>query len=1092
MADDQVSGEFRFDVTGNGIKRLESLDALLESVNKIALVAVRRTNALSTSINREAVAVRSATAAYRLYTNAINRAAKAHLDLKKAAGGTVPTPKATATGTAATGVSPTGTVVAKSATAAESAAERALQKEIQKGIRDAEALNKKYHANQRKDAAESARIQKQLSSQASAFLAKEDAKRAASAKAAAASEERSAQAAASTAIKQAEGISRARTAQLRTEEKARQAAIRADQQWAAGLSNTRYALYDVSRTATVAAVAMGASVAIPIYMAAKYEKAFASVARTVGTTGDATEQLRIQFEDLATAIPSSFEDLAKIGTLAGQLDIPAAAVADFTKVVAQFSATTNVGVEEAATNLGRLAQLTGTTSNEYANLGSAIYEVGVTSVATESEILDMGSQIATAGDLAGFSNTQIIALAGALASLGVQPEAARGSLQRIFNIIENGATSSTKATQQLTEATGMTIEQMKALWKSGDAGSQEVFSAFIDGLSKMQNAGESTTNFLRDMGVNAVRDQRLLQVLANNTDVYTQALTNSTAAYQSGTNLADAYSKQTDNVADNMTRLINTLASFMAELGQSDGMLSNIIKGITDVGKMWLDLSRNPILGTIVKLVGGLLIVGTAMALSVAVTSKLRGAMYGLVTSSIGVKATSDSLTTSFGVLSAELAVTARQFLAGTLTAETFGTTIGRTAASTNVLTASLQREGVAAAQSSAATSGMALNVLRGIGSFIKFNVVILGITAALWLLNEAWVKFTETDLDKANKVFGESSSGLVEALKADAAEYAKSKSAIWVYTKSVQDSAAAIPEWQQQLEEAKKGQEALGTAVSGTTKEIQTQQQIVIGQNTAQEFRNMVAGADSVKNAWKQYGTVLTATGFDLEDWFTKVGTSADHGLGELQTKLKAAQTEAFNLSLKDNPQPADAGRIAILKQQIAAYQGMIDAVSLLDPKFKEAVNSQQLLTAANKAGAQQADINKNAFAELGDTTTTLSDSFKAIKDSIMAPYEAAQSWRALGEALAKNGNDFDGLGEKAQANVSAVVDVLDQLQQAAGDDSTAFGQNVLGMMEALQKQGINTGGSLSFLGDILNKTLGGTYNLNFNSAEAQASIVQ
>jgi hypothetical protein len=46
--------------------------------------------------------------------------------------------------------------------------------------------------------------------------------------------------------------------------------------------------------------------------------------------------------------------------------------------------------------------------------------------------------------------------------------------------------------------------------------------------------------------------------------------------------------------------------------------------------------------------------------------------------------------------------------------------------------------------------------------------------------------------------------------------------------------------------------------------------------------------------------------------------------------------------------------------------------------------------------------------------------------------------------------------------------------------------------MMEALQKQGINTGGSLSFLGDILNKTLGGTYNLNFNSAEAQASIVQ
>ena len=38
--------------------------------------------------------------------------------------------------------------------------------------------------------------------------------------------------------------------------------------------------------------------------------------------------------------------------------------------------------------------LTGTASSEYENLGSAIYQVGVTSVATESEILDMGSQIA--------------------------------------------------------------------------------------------------------------------------------------------------------------------------------------------------------------------------------------------------------------------------------------------------------------------------------------------------------------------------------------------------------------------------------------------------------------------------------------------------------------------------------------------------------------------------------------------------------------------------------------------------------------------------------------------------------------------------
>ena len=86
MTDEQVSGEFRFDVTGNGLKKLADLDALLKSVNSIGLVATKSVAKMTAAFKAEEAAVWKASAAYRSYTASINKAVKAHNDLRKAAG----------------------------------------------------------------------------------------------------------------------------------------------------------------------------------------------------------------------------------------------------------------------------------------------------------------------------------------------------------------------------------------------------------------------------------------------------------------------------------------------------------------------------------------------------------------------------------------------------------------------------------------------------------------------------------------------------------------------------------------------------------------------------------------------------------------------------------------------------------------------------------------------------------------------------------------------------------------------------------------------------------------------------------------------
>jgi hypothetical protein len=146
------------------------------------------------------------------------------------------------------------------------------------------------------------------------------------------------------------------------------------------LSTTRYAAFSAAGTLGLLSAGMVALGIASIAVASSWERSFANVVRTsdaLRTNADAAAALRLQFVDLAQTIPLSFEALSSIGTLGNQLGVPAKSLAEFTKIVAEFSATTGITTDEAATAFGRLDSLLPGVAHNYNALGSAILAVGV-------------------------------------------------------------------------------------------------------------------------------------------------------------------------------------------------------------------------------------------------------------------------------------------------------------------------------------------------------------------------------------------------------------------------------------------------------------------------------------------------------------------------------------------------------------------------------------------------------------------------------------------------------------------------------------------------------------------------------------------
>jgi hypothetical protein len=168
-------------------------------------------------------------------------------------------------------------------------------------------------------------------------------------------------------------------------------------------------LKSIGAQATEVGAALTKSLTLPIAgiagaslkAAADFQTAFAGVRKTVDATEPELAVMEQQFRDLALAIPLSVNELARLGEIAGALNIPKEAVVDFARVMAELGVTTDLTADAAAQSIGEIQTVFQTAGKETNNFASALVELGNNGASVESKILELANRIASAGKAVG-------------------------------------------------------------------------------------------------------------------------------------------------------------------------------------------------------------------------------------------------------------------------------------------------------------------------------------------------------------------------------------------------------------------------------------------------------------------------------------------------------------------------------------------------------------------------------------------------------------------------------------------------------------------------------------------------------------------
>jgi TP901 family phage tail tape measure protein len=422
-----------------------------------------------------------------------------------------------------------------------------------------------------------------------------------------------------------------------------------------GLARERYALYDVAAAYAIVAAGATATIAATAGAAIEYERAFANVARTTEFNsvkiGAAADSMKESLRALAAEIPVSFKGITEIATIGNQLGIAQGALVSFTETVAKFSATTGVTIEGTAMAFGRIGELLGVPANEFENLGSSIAFAGVNAVATEEQILSVTKEIATTAKMAKFTTPEIVGLSTALSSLGIAPEAARGSIIRSFAGINAAISEGGARLQQYAQIAGMSAEEFGATWQENG---QVAFDAFLQGLQSLSDNGKNLDSVLREIGMKNVRDIQTIQKLGDNYAVYASSLEDANQGYEEGIFLSSAYSTIQDTMAAKLEVLNNNFMNLKATLGEgavATGVfgfgLKNLVEVIGDVLKGLDNFAKSPLGSFVVGLTGVLIALVAAIAAINAVAALGRASMLAFATSMGVAKVSADGLTTS-------------------------------------------------------------------------------------------------------------------------------------------------------------------------------------------------------------------------------------------------------------------------------------------------------------------------------------------------------------------------------------------------------------------------------------------------------------
>lgn len=861
---------------------------------------------------------------------------------------------------------------------------------------------------------------------------------------------------------------------MRINASAAKAQLRANEQ---AIENVRYAARDTAVYYGTITAGLGTLVSAATQAGIAQERAFADVKRTAqGTTNDLNE-LRKAYTDLSTQkVVTPFADLAKIGTLGAQMNIPTKDLKDFTTAVAEFSTVTEMDVEAATTAFGRFGQMMGGLQESskgagdgYKILANQVADLGAKSVATEPEIANMMVSIAAQGKSAGFTQNQILALSSTLSSLAIPKEWARGSLQRIFNSINAAAAEGGDAMHTYARAVGVTDAEFQKLWRDDP---NKVFQGILQNLAGISDKVQKA-QAIKDLGFKNVRDVELLSRMSNSVGLYVEQLEEAERASKNTSFIDDSMSIITDTMSAKLQQFQNALQNAGAAMNSS---FMVPMKAIVTVATMAVNaFAKLP--APIQAFIGALTAVGIARVAMVATKATLVSMSATYTQMQTRVMQATGQQTLSWGavwqaVKQAQAGVVAYDdvLVANTGTANAAAAANQRLAASDSAVAvaagkAAAAKEAQAAASAVTTGAQVAAGAGQAVGALSKLSAVGSGLMA---MFGGPWglaITGAITAASVAATYLGDSFTGAsekAENLKAAVGGSSAILKALAEDTKEVgsgaQTSFAELNATiQQNGQTLTSNGEALGYYVDKSGQVVQTTHAqaeafgystLKIGEHTQALISDAIQGSDSFKNMSKDVKQALVDMGFSYAQYIKLATTSEAEGGGKAAADayvdgyIAQLETRKNELIAKLDPEsPSYATKRADIASQ---FEGQISALNEVKSQtegvggaMRDALNDAQLFgQEMSEAGDSSEEASfkigdaKNEFKDLGEVLRSVLDEMFSSTDAAAALDSALQQ---VYESMQTNGTSMDPNSAEGQANIAAISDYFQAMGNAA-----------------------------------------------------------
>lgn len=826
-----------------------------------------------------------------------------------------------------------------------------------------------------------------------------------------------------------------------------------------------------------------------IKASADQQRSFADVDRTFDGTQRQLTDLRQTLTELSTATPFSFVDLSQIAALGNQLGIAATDIQGFTTTIANYSLVSGESADQAATEFAKIGNLTALPASQFNNLGSSIEYVARTTAATESTISATAKEISALASGAGFSAQSIVGLSGALSSLSIPPERARGALSLYFGALNGAIASGGPKLEAFATITGIAKDQLAQLVANNQG--QQVFTAFLNGLSDLNSVAKTTA--LKEVGLSTIRVDQTMRALSQNVPLVTSSLQGANTAFEANTELARQAAIVQETLAVKYQEFQSAVQNVAAAAGDVFGpALGLALEAVTDLLVGIERFTRTPLGQVMAGIAGavGLVVVALLSLLGAFALATAGMKVIPWALTSLGANEANSSIVQFIGGLfglniavaetEAGLAVTSSRFQK--LSTDVVATKVellGLPGVMTAVAAgdAELTVGNIAVGDSSvAAAAGLRTMKIALASTGIGLAIVLVG-TLVTYLMDAGNAAKSAA---QQNKDFfgGAYPSTIADGLKKDQAEYARTGTAIQQIKTNVRESTTATEPWVSALQSATGAQVALGDGTNKTTEKIKDQT-VAYGSNAKAALATALSNSKSFQSLFKdtKANAALAAQGFDVNAFTKALLGDPVRGGQQYLTLFSQGIASKYGLTVNELKRTFDAldgvtskfSTTGTAGKGLAAFnEGLqlsggktlgadqLNALNALRPAYETVTSAADATAAAIKKEGAQAAISAAANKAVQSATVGLGDGFVGATSSLTDYQDAVQSGfqstlgfanvlNALTSAGAKIGDiRIGGFTKGLEDSNNAAVTFFNGLQKMAAGGKTSFAQQL------------------------------------------------